>query len=161
MFENAFSFDGRIRRTEYGISLIIQFIAGFIVELIAGATSEPGVILMFLFYIPLLWFSWAQAAKRCHDLGNSGWWQLIPFYGLWLLFQDGQVGENEYGKNPKGKNNVTSQNNGYPQGGSHQEGGYQGGNYQGGHNGSNSNYDSSHGNQHNQGGEYQDGNLYK
>ena len=56
-----------------------------------------------LVYIPLLWFLYAQGAKRCHDLGNSGWWQIIPFYIFWLLFQDGQTGVNKYGNNPKGR----------------------------------------------------------
>jgi len=50
----------------------------------------------------LLWFLWAQGAKRCHDLGKNGWWQIIPFYVLLLVFQDGQPGLNKYGFNPKG-----------------------------------------------------------
>ena len=41
--------------------------------------------------------------KRCHDLGNSGWFQLIPLYGFWMIFQDGIKGNNEYGINPKDK----------------------------------------------------------
>jgi uncharacterized membrane protein YhaH (DUF805 family) len=49
----------------------------------------------------MIWFLWAQNAKRCHDRGNSGWYQLIPFYFLVLLFGDGEEGENEYGDNPK------------------------------------------------------------
>lgn len=114
MFKDPFSFDGRIRRTEYGISLIIYFVAGFIVKLVAGAivaanysgfpsTDNSGVVffLAFIFYIPLLWLFWAQGAKRCHDIGNSGWWQLIPFYIFWLLFQEGELGPNIYGPNPK------------------------------------------------------------
>ena len=153
MFEKPFSFEGRIRRAEYGISLIICFIGGVII----GFVGEAAPVFMLLLLIPLYWFSLAQAAKRCHDLGNSGWWQLIPFYGLWLLFQDGQAGENKYGENPKGNNNGTSQNSG-----ASQNNGYsQGGGYQGGHNGSNSNYNSSHENQHNQGSEYKSGDLYK
>ena len=58
---------------------------------------------MLLFLLPGLIFFWAQGAKRCHDLGNSGWYQLIPLYGLWMLFQDGIKGNNEYGINPKGR----------------------------------------------------------
>jgi uncharacterized membrane protein YhaH (DUF805 family) len=73
-----------------------------------GSSSSSGngivTILFLLLIIALLWFTWAQGAKRCHDLGNSGW-QLIPFYALWLLFADGQSGINRYGDNPKGIGN--------------------------------------------------------
>jgi len=99
MFTNIFSFDGRIRRTEYGISVIIYTIVGVFVNTILDSGEAP---IIGLAYIPMLWFLWAQGAKRCHDLGNNGWWQIIPLYGLWLLFQDGQPGLNEYGYNPKG-----------------------------------------------------------
>jgi uncharacterized membrane protein YhaH (DUF805 family) len=58
-----------------------------------------------LAYIPMLWFLWAQGAKRCHDRGNSGWYQIIPLYGLWMLFADSDNGVNEYGENPKGVGN--------------------------------------------------------
>jgi uncharacterized membrane protein YhaH (DUF805 family) len=99
MFKNTFSFDGRIRRTEYGISFIIYFIC--YLAIYALMEGRNGVPILFLGFIPLLWFLWAQSAKRCHDLGNSGWWQLIPFYFFWLLFQDGKMGPNEYGEDPK------------------------------------------------------------
>ncbi len=115
MFKAPFSFDGRIRRTEFGISLIINAVASLFVQLIvvgmaqnssnsySSSDNSGAVIILFLIFLfPLLWFAWAQGAKRCHDLGNSGWWQLIPFYGFWLLFADGQYGANQYGDNPKG-----------------------------------------------------------
>jgi uncharacterized membrane protein YhaH (DUF805 family) len=105
MFQNPFSFEGRIRRTEFGISFIIYSVAAVIMNLIAGAAGSAAIIVLFA-YIPMLWFLWAQAAKRCHDLGNSGWYQLIPFYVFWLLFADGQEGPNDYGDNPKGIGNV-------------------------------------------------------
>ncbi|MDY0142847.1 MAG: GYF domain-containing protein [Bacteroidales bacterium] len=98
MFSNPFSFDGRIRRTEYGISFIIfVFVAVFVNSFVkSGDFPIAG-----LAYIPMYWFLWAQGAKRCHDLGNNGWWQIIPFYAFWMIFQNGQPGINEYGSNPK------------------------------------------------------------
>jgi len=99
MFSNPFSFDGRIIRTEYGISFIIVVIINTILNAVVASGEVP---LIALAYIPNLWFLWAQGAKRCHDLGNSGWWQIIPFYVLWMIFQNGQPGINKYGRNPKG-----------------------------------------------------------
>jgi len=99
MFSNPFSFNGRIRRSEYAISLIIYAIAAMFVNVIAESGKAP---IIGFSYIPMLWFLWAQGAKRCHDVGNNGWWQIIPFYVFWLLFENGQPGLNDYGYNPKG-----------------------------------------------------------
>ena len=97
MFSNPFSFDGRIRRTEFGLSLLIFSFGLSIVDLFL----EDGYAIVSLAIIPLYWFLWAQGAKRCHDLGKNGWWQIIPFYVLWLIFSNGKVGINKYGINPK------------------------------------------------------------
>lgn len=96
MFSAPFSFNGRIRRLEYGLSILlpmvlIQFLGFFLFFRVT-----------ILLLIPYVWFSWAQGAKRCHDRGNSGWYQFIPFYSLWMLFGDGEIGDNEYGSDPKG-----------------------------------------------------------
>jgi len=104
MFQKPFSFEGRIRRTEYGISLIIYAIAAAIINSVIQGGG--GAAILGLAYIPLVWFCWAQGAKRCHDRGNSGWYQLIPLYGLWMLFADGESGINEYGINPKAIGNT-------------------------------------------------------
>lgn len=103
MFKRPFSFNGRIRRTEYGISFIIYIIWYVVIDVMMN-TSDPSVaasLFVIISFIPMIWFLWAQSAKRCHDRGNSGWYQLIPFYFLVLLFGDGDDGENEYGDNPK------------------------------------------------------------
>jgi uncharacterized membrane protein YhaH (DUF805 family) len=96
MFSAPFSFEGRIRRTEYGISLIIYFLAYVVILPLSDSSSVFAIA-----YIPLLWFLWAQGAKRCHDRGNSGWYQLIPFYVLWMLFAEGDSNNNEYANSPK------------------------------------------------------------
>ena len=104
MLESPFSFKGRIRRTEFGLSLILYFLLGMISMYIMGLNNVLTFVGLFLF-IPLIWFLFAQGAKRCHDRGNSGWVQIIPFYILWMLFADSEHGENKYGKNPKGIGN--------------------------------------------------------
>ena len=99
MFSNPFSFDGRIRRTEYGISFIIfVFVTVFVNELVKSREFP----IVGLAYIPMYWFIWSQGAKRCHDLGNNGWWQIIPFYVFWLIFANADSEINQYGRNPKG-----------------------------------------------------------
>lgn len=102
MFKNSFSFQGRIRRSEYALTLIFYFILAGIINAIVEGTSSPDAGILGIVYIPMVWFLLAQGAKRCHDIGNSGWWQLIPLYVLWLIFKNGQLGANRYGENPKG-----------------------------------------------------------
>ena len=110
MFKTPFSFKGRIRRTEYGLSLLIIYLISF-------AIAPPGnnynifvlldfslintIILLSLIGGIVGWFLFAQGAKRCHDMNCNGWYQLIPFYMLWMLFDEGDIGENKYGINPK------------------------------------------------------------
>ena len=102
MFNELFSFEGRIRRLEYGISSIIYGVVAFFINY--KVENDYSLVWIYIAYIPMIWIMLAQNTKRCHDLGNSGWYQLIPFYGLWLLFAEGARGNNKYGRNPKGVN---------------------------------------------------------
>jgi uncharacterized membrane protein YhaH (DUF805 family) len=88
MFKNPFSFNGRIRRLEYGLSSTIYIIgyvfAGFFVDLYAGLSGTnqddiPTIIILLLF-IPLIWFMLAPGANRRHDrLVN----QIAPNKAIW------------------------------------------------------------------------------
>lgn len=104
MFKKPFSFNGRIRRLEYGLSLIICFLsAAEVASLLEPAGSYSSYsIAGFIFLIPIIWFFFAQRAKRCHDRGVPAVWQFIPFYGAILLFAESDPGENQFGPNPKG-----------------------------------------------------------
>jgi uncharacterized membrane protein YhaH (DUF805 family) len=111
-----FSFKGRIGRLEYFISFIIYWLycvaIGFFIGFWFGfyegyngiytgeGASVTTNILLFVLLIPNFWFLLAQGAKRCHDIGKGGLFQIIPLYILWMLIEAGEEGTNEYGKNP-------------------------------------------------------------
>lgn len=96
MFRNIFSFEGRIRRTEYGLTIILYMILSTVLQVFTKPMPIVGLV-----YIPVIWILWAQGAKRCHDKGLNGWYQLIPFFFLYLIFADSDYGPNKYGLNPK------------------------------------------------------------
>lgn len=104
MFQHPFSFKGRIRRLEYGLSYLMYSILGSFIEITPEYLLSDDVVIFYcILWLPATWFFLAQGAKRCHDRGNSGWYQLILFYGLWMLFGDGDAHENDYGSDPKGR----------------------------------------------------------
>lgn len=98
MFSELFSFDGRIRRLEYGISLII-FIVLTPLALIFFQSENSQINGLLL--LPFFYFILTQGVKRCHDLGKNGWQLINPLYQYLMIFKPGQSGKNEYGKNPK------------------------------------------------------------
>ena len=108
MFNNPFAFEGRIRRTELALSYLLIYAVAFIVGLTLES-SELYIIIIPLLLIPAMWFILAQNTKRCHDRGNSGWYQIIPFYDLWMIFGDSDNGFNKYGPNPKGVGNQATE----------------------------------------------------
>lgn len=104
MFRRIFSPKGRIRRTEFCLSYILYYILYiFMIILLKIGLHDSltvifiGIVEIFLAIVLLL-----QGIKRCHDLGNSGWWILLPIYSpFWLMFGKGDEGINEYGSDPK------------------------------------------------------------
>ena len=102
---NLFSFKGRIGRFHYIVSylgiMLIAILFGFLwgcVDLAAGtASQQPPTVMMWILQIFGSWALLALGARRCHDSGRSGYWQLIPFYNIYLLFAAPQEYDNEYG----------------------------------------------------------------
>jgi uncharacterized membrane protein YhaH (DUF805 family) len=101
MFKDILAFNGRIRRTEYGLINLMYFLCLLIVTVISENGNDwANVLILLPLYLVIV-----AGIKRCHDRGNSGWWIIIPFYGFVLLFGDSDYGPNEYGDNPKGQGN--------------------------------------------------------
>jgi uncharacterized membrane protein YhaH (DUF805 family) len=98
-------FTGRARRKEYWM-FVLFYIIFYIVSVVID--SVLGIALVsIIFSLGMAVPSISVAARRLHDTGRSGWWQLIsliPLIGVIVLIvfltQDSHE-ENEYGANPK------------------------------------------------------------
>lgn len=104
MLKNPFSFNGRIRRREYIFSLMLFAAAlglGSILLKLAGLEGDAKEIVNVLSLLVLLWFLFAQGAKRCHDFGKDAGCQFIPIYNFALLLNEGDTGPNQFGNDPK------------------------------------------------------------
>ncbi|HMI03698.1 MAG TPA: DUF805 domain-containing protein [Pedobacter sp.] len=114
MFKNPFSFKGRIRRTEFWLTVMIYWVLVFVLAyVIDNSVSEETSLVGVLLLVALIWFVFAQSTKRCHDLGRNGLWMFMPFYFIRMLFIEGGVRSNKYGANPKGTNDPRLRNS-YP-----------------------------------------------
>lgn len=68
--ENYAVFDGRAGRAEYWWFMLFVILAGSVATLVHDVV---GAIVLLLLLLPLL----AAGARRLHDTGRSGWWQLL------------------------------------------------------------------------------------
>lgn len=98
MFSAVFSFNGRIRRLEYGLTYLVYFFYCLPMNVLSEDEISAGfAIIWLLLLIPAVWIFWAQGAKRCHDMGYNGWWQIVPFFILVMIFGKGETQINQYG----------------------------------------------------------------
>jgi uncharacterized membrane protein YhaH (DUF805 family) len=99
-----FSFRGRIRRKDYLLTTMVAIDLLLIIQLSLDAAERSGLLMLLVAFSSVIasgWIGLAAAVKRCHDLGKSGLYLLIPLFVLLLACFDGTPGENEYGPNPK------------------------------------------------------------
>jgi uncharacterized membrane protein YhaH (DUF805 family) len=96
-------FSGRAARPEFWWFMLAQFVVGVILNMVSGMLGG-------LFSLALLVPSLAVGARRLHDIGKSGWLQLlalIPVVGwIILIYWDAQPGQpvaNSYGPPPEGQ----------------------------------------------------------
>jgi len=98
-------FSGRARRTEYWMFFLFYVIFSVVISVV---DSLLGIgLLSIIFGFAMLVPSLSIGARRLHDTGRSGWWQLlliIPVIGFIILvvfFVQDSHDENSYGSNPK------------------------------------------------------------
>ncbi len=97
-------FSGRARRKEYWMfmlfNLIIGLILGFIEEITGISPETKRCILNDIYCLAILIPFIAVSFRRIHDVGKSGWFSLIPIYGIILAVTKGNKGDNQYGPDP-------------------------------------------------------------
>ena len=113
-------FSGRARRTEFWMFVLFNAIAVIILTILdnllglsgswigGGAVYVSSGVLTSIYELAVLVPSLAVGARRLHDTGKSGWWQLlhlIPIVGTIVLIvffaTDGDRAPNKYGVDPK------------------------------------------------------------
>ena len=126
-----FDFSGRSRRKEYWmfviLAVVLYIVAGILDTALGlgGSTQTAsefgdgtasvsanmqGGILTMIVWLALLIPSIAVAVRRAHDQDKSGWFILIPIYGLIIVwFLEGTKGPNRFGPDPKGGAGDTQQ----------------------------------------------------
>lgn len=106
-------FTGRARRSEFWyfflFSFLVQVVAS-ILDSILGTDFDTGSsgLISTIATLALFLPSIAVSARRLHDIGKSGWWQLlaiIPIIG-WIMViiwycTNTKPGANQYGPDPK------------------------------------------------------------
>ena len=101
-------FSGRARRAEYWYFVLFNIIVSIILSIVSSIIHDKAGIISTIYMLAVIIPSLAVGARRLHDTGKSGWWQLISLIpiigGIWLivlLATNGTPGSNEYGTNPK------------------------------------------------------------
>lgn len=98
--KNFFNFNARTSRFGFWHFILAYLILSIIVSVVTGMMGAVGVKLSMLFSLVMLLPTIGIGARRLHDIGKSGWWQLIPFYNLYLFAQPGDAAANAHGDVP-------------------------------------------------------------
>lgn len=100
-------FNGRSRRAEFWGFTLVSILFGMAASrwdsVVFGDNDAIETLVNIALFIPSI----AVSARRLHDTGRSGWWQLIAFTGIGVIVlifwyaQDGEHYDNKWGRNPK------------------------------------------------------------
>jgi len=103
---NPFAFKGRINQQDFLTTLLITHVLlgliGGVLFLVFNDYKELLeykllLVLVAIVFVVFTVLNLAQAVKRSHDIGKSGWMVLIPLYAIYLLFAKGEDNDNPYG----------------------------------------------------------------
>jgi uncharacterized membrane protein YhaH (DUF805 family) len=106
VFTQYVGFSGRARRSEFWWYTLFYVLLGVVMNVVNRAMGSN--VLGLLVGLAVILPSLAVGARRLHDTGRTGWWQLLGLtivgFIVLIIFWvgDSQPGQNQYGPNPKG-----------------------------------------------------------
>lgn len=108
VLKNYAVFNGRARRKEYWMFVLINMIVSAVLNVIQGVIGMEVPWISIIYMLAVLLPSIGVAIRRLHDTERSGWWLLISFIPLIgtivlivFLCQNGTAGSNRFGADPK------------------------------------------------------------
>ena len=95
-FWTKWSFKGRASRSEFWFAILAYCIFSGVLEAIDEDIGS-------LFNLVALWPLLCVSARRLHDVGKSGWWQIVPIVNLVYWTQPSYPKNNAFGPVPNVK----------------------------------------------------------
>jgi uncharacterized membrane protein YhaH (DUF805 family) len=98
------NFNGRATRSEFWYFTLVNIFVSLIFSVIGASIGFP--FLSMIYSLVVLLPSIAVATRRLHDIGKSGWWQLLGFIPIigWIVliiwYATESKEDNQYGKKP-------------------------------------------------------------
>jgi len=77
-------FKGRSNKLQYNSMLLFYILVDLFINLVNPNAQYLNLFIIALLFVPML----ACQIRRSHDCGRSGWWVLVPFYSLYLMFKN-------------------------------------------------------------------------
>ena len=76
-FKKYAAFEGRASRSEFWWPWAAAVVVNMAINVILGSDSTAGSVIGAIFSLAILVPQLAVGARRLHDTGRSGWWQLL------------------------------------------------------------------------------------
>jgi uncharacterized membrane protein YhaH (DUF805 family) len=77
-------FKGKSTKLQYNAFLFFYIAVDLFTAIVNPNAKVLNAVIMGALVVPLL----AAEIRRSHDVGKSGWWVLVPFYSVYLMFKN-------------------------------------------------------------------------